>query len=102
MPGAVRRGTDRLLRGGACLGTKRKSPAFTIGIEEEFFLVRCRTRNVVEDPPRAFLADCVSQLGSHVSCEYLRCQVETNTQICETIDQVRGELTRLRDALARS
>ncbi|HXC92326.1 MAG TPA: carboxylate-amine ligase, partial [Stellaceae bacterium] len=37
-------------------------PEFTLGIEEEYFLVDRATRDVVEDPPAAMLADCEALL----------------------------------------
>lgn len=77
-----------------------QAPTFSIGIEEEFFLVDGQTGDLACDPPRALLADCERELDDRVSCEYLRSQVETNTGVCHTLVQARGELAHLRTVVA--
>ena len=47
-------------------------PEFTLGIEEEYFLVDRATRDVVGDPPDAMLAECETLLAGQVSPEFLR------------------------------
>ena len=37
-------------------------PEFTLGIEEEYFLVDRATRDVVDDPPAEMLAQCAALL----------------------------------------
>ena len=72
------------------------APSFTLGIEEEYLLVDPRSRDLVADPPEAFMAACKAELGEQVSPEFLRCQVEVQTGVCADIAQARAELTRLR------
>src|SRR5207244_5922666 len=48
---------------------------FTLGIEEEYFLVDRVTRDVVTDPPDTMLAEYEALLGGQVSPEFLRSQV---------------------------
>jgi glutamate---cysteine ligase / carboxylate-amine ligase len=75
-------------------------PEFTLGIEEEYFLVDKTTRNVVGDPPDGMLAECEALLGAQVSPEFLRSQIEIGTRVCMTLDEARTDLRRLRGTIA--
>jgi len=75
-------------------------PQFTLGIEEEYFLVDKTTRNVVGDPPDGMLAECEALLGAQVSPEFLRSQIEIGTRVCMTLDEARADLRRLRRTIA--
>jgi len=75
-------------------------PQFTLGIEEEYFLVDKTTRNVVGDPPDGMLAECEALLGAQVSPEFLRSQIEIGTRVCMTLDEARADLRRLRGTIA--
>lgn len=75
-------------------------PSFTIGVEEEYLLVDRTTRDLVADPPQAMLDECVAQLGTQVTPEFMRAQIEVGTKVCSSIAEVREELTRLRRTLA--
>ena len=75
-------------------------PEFTLGIEEEYFLVDKTTRNVVGDPPDGMLAECEALLGAQVSPEFLRSQIEIGTRVCMTLDEARADLRRLRGTIA--
>ena len=77
----------------------RKEPAFSIGIEEEFWLVDRQTRDVATDPAAGFLEDCKAELGDHVSSEFMRCQVEIGTKVCQDAADARAELTHMRSVL---
>ena len=59
----------------------RAEPEFTLGIEEEYFLVDRATRNVVGDPPPEMLAECEALLSGQVSPEFLRSQIEVGTRV---------------------
>lgn len=74
-------------------------PSFTIGIEEEYLLVHKDTFDLAE-APQAMMDECVSALGSQVSPEYLRCQVEVGTGVCKTVGEARDDLKRLRSTVA--
>jgi carboxylate-amine ligase len=75
-------------------------PAFTLGIEEEYLLVDCGSRELVRDPPAELLAECERLLGNRVSPEFLRSQIEVQTGICASASQARAELVELRRTVA--
>ena len=75
-------------------------PEFTLGVEEEYFLVDRATRDVVTDPPAAMLSECEALLGGQVSPEFLRSQIEIGTRVCASLGEARAELRRLRSAVA--
>jgi glutamate---cysteine ligase / carboxylate-amine ligase len=75
-------------------------PEFTLGIEEEYFLVDKTTRNVVGEPPGDMLAECEALLGAQVSPEFLRSQIEIGTRVCASLDEARADLRRLRGTIA--
>ena len=75
-------------------------PSFSIGIEEEYLLVNRESRNLVDEPPAALVEAFETHLKGHFSTEMLRTQVEVGTSICQTIPQVREEVTRLRRTVA--
>src|SRR5215813_12960916 len=75
-------------------------PEFTLGIEEEYFLVDKATRDVVGEPPEAMLAKCTALLGEQVGPEFLRSQIEIGTRVCESLDEARADLQRLRGTIS--
>jgi glutamate---cysteine ligase / carboxylate-amine ligase len=75
-------------------------PEFTLGIEEEYFLVSRTTRDVVGEPPDEMLTKLEALLGAQVSREFLRSQIEIGTRVCATLDEARADLQRLRGAIA--
>jgi carboxylate-amine ligase len=75
-------------------------PEFTLGIEEEYFLVDRSTRDVVADPSAAMLTELEALLGAQVSPELLRSQIEIGTRVCAHLNEARAELRRLRGAIA--
>lgn len=74
-------------------------PAFTIGIEEEYLLVDPQTCMLAE-APKALMAECAEALEGQVSPEFLQCQIEVGTRVCETIGEAREDLRRLRRTVA--
>lgn len=74
-------------------------PDFTIGIEEEYMLVNLKTRELITEVPEGFFADCKAQLGDQVTPEFLQCQIEIGTTVCQTAEQAKAELCRLRKTL---
>jgi carboxylate-amine ligase len=72
----------------------------TIGIEEEYLLVDLESRDLRADPPEAFMQACRELLGEHVTPEFLRCQIEVGTPVCETIAEARRELMFYRRTIA--
>jgi carboxylate-amine ligase len=75
---------------------------FTIGVEEEFFLVDPESRRLkpvaAEVLPGARSA--TEDLDGTVEPELQQCQIETGTGVCHTLDEVADELRRLRRAVA--
>jgi carboxylate-amine ligase len=71
-------------------------PSFTLGVEEEYLLVDPVTRDLVDDPPPEMMTECEEILGSQVTAEFLRAQIEVGTRVCKDIAEVREDLIRLR------
>jgi carboxylate-amine ligase len=78
------------------------NPSLTMGIEEEYLLVDPETRDLVRDPPAAFMDECGAQLGDQVTPEFLRSQVEVGTPVCQTVKEARHHLIGLRGTLCRT
>jgi carboxylate-amine ligase len=72
----------------------------TIGIEEEYLLVDLETRDLFVDPPESFLRRCRDILGERVTPEFLRCQIEVGTPVCQSIAEARAELAFFRRTVA--
>jgi len=81
-------------------GSRSTEPSFTLGIEEEYLLVDCETLDLVSDPPESILEECQQRMGSQVSPELLRSQIEVGTRVCHTIGEARRDLARLRRVVA--
>ena len=75
-------------------------PAFSIGIEEEYLLVD-QTTCVLTGAPPELMDRCAAELGDQVSPEYLNCQIEIGSKVCNTIGEAREDLKRLRSTIAR-
>ena len=75
-------------------------PPFTIGIEEEYLLVDRRTRDVAKEPPEALFEACQARIKGLVQHEFLKAQIEVNTEICANIAGARDNLAALRGAVA--
>ena len=75
-------------------------PEFTIGIEEEYLLVD-RDSLQLADATEDLISECLAELEGQVSPEFLRCQIEVGTRVCQTIGEAREDLKRLRDCVAR-
>ncbi len=75
-------------------------PSFTIGIEEEYLLVDKETRDVVSDPPEALFKTCQSQIKGLVAHEFLKAQIEVNTEVCANIAEARQNLKQMRTIVA--
>ncbi len=71
-------------------------PKFTLGVEEEYLLIDPDTRALVADPPKTLMKECEERLGTQVTSELLRSQVEIGTKVCGNVQEVREDLVRLR------
>ena len=72
-----------------------KTPSFTLGIEEEYLIVDAQTLDLVA-APKALMDDCIKQLEDRVSPEFLQCQIEVGTGVCNTVAEARDDLANLR------
>lgn len=75
-------------------------PDFTIGIEEEYLLVR-RDSGALAAVPESMMDMARAEMGEKVSPEFLRCQIEVGTPVCNTIGEARDQLGKLRQNIAR-
>ncbi len=76
-------------------------PALTIGIEEEYLLVDPETFDLVVEPPDDFLSECKESLGQHVTPEFLKCQIEIGTPVCNGPRDARPHLISYRRTLKK-
>ena len=72
----------------------------TLGVEEEYLLINPQTRAAKAAPPKAFFQAAKKALGDHVTHEFLRCQIEIATPVCQNIDDVRTHLSHMRKTLS--
>ncbi|MCF6525840.1 YbdK family carboxylate-amine ligase [Streptomyces sp. JJ36] len=72
----------------------------TVGVEEEYFLVRADSR-AVEPAAGRVVARAAAALGDVVSGEFTDYQIEVRTPPCATVAQLHAELARLRAGVAR-
>ncbi len=82
-------------------GGLHKEPSFTVGMEEEYLLVDCETRDLVIDPPDSLMSRCEQELEDRVSPEFLQSQIEVGTSKCATVAEAGAELAELRRTIAR-
>ena len=75
-------------------------PSFTIGIEEEYLLVDAKSLDLVK-APEGLMTACVDELQGQVSPEFLQCQIEVGTKVCQTVGQARDDLKRLRACISK-
>ncbi len=78
----------------------RSDPPFTVGIQEEYLLVKRDSRDVDADPPAALLEECAKRSGGQVSPRFLRSQLEASTRPCRTLTEAAGDLARLRSIIS--
>jgi len=71
----------------------------TFGVEEEFFLIDGTTGALVAGSARV-LPEAREYLGRGVTTELNLCQIEADTPVCTTLEQLRRELRHLRSGLA--
>jgi carboxylate-amine ligase len=74
---------------------------FTIGIEEEYFLVDAQTKQVARDMPEAFFKAAEAAAGGRITREFLQSQIEVVSSPHAKISDARAELRYLRRTLAR-
>ncbi len=77
------------------------APSFSMGIEEEYLIVDQQSRDLVSETPKGMLEECQQQLGNQVSPEFLQCQIEIGTPVCNSLAEARESLSYLRGEIAR-
>jgi carboxylate-amine ligase len=78
---------------------RHREPSFTIGIEEEYLLVDKETRDLCADPPKSIMEECEERLSGQVSPEFMRAQIEIGTRVCQSVEEAREDLARLRSTI---
>jgi len=78
------------------------STPYQVGIEEEYFVVDLRTRNLRTTMPKKFYRTAKALLKDRLTTEMLQCQIEVTTPPCESMGEARRDLTKLRSALAET
>ena len=76
------------------------TPEFTLGIEEEYLLVDAESYDLVA-APKTLMDACKSDLEGKVSPEFLQCQIEVGSGVCQTIKEARDDLRHLRRTVAK-
>ena len=76
-------------------------PAFTIGIEEEYLVVDRETRDLIKSPPPEMWDSLGEVLGSQVTQEFLKAQIEVGTKVCSNLSEERVDLARRRSVLSK-
>ncbi|WP_457647894.1 carboxylate-amine ligase [Profundibacter sp.] len=76
-----------------------QEPPFTMGVEEEYLLVDRETLELAR-APQALMDSCMAEMDGQVSPEFLQCQIEVGTKVCQTIGDAREDLKRLRACIS--
>jgi len=76
-------------------------PPFTIGIEEEYFLVDRESGDMIREAPPTMLAECEALLEGQVTPEFLQSQIEVGTRVSDSLAAARDDLAHLRRTIAR-
>ena len=74
---------------------------FTVGIEEEFFLVDLETFDCVENMPEDFRREAKAALGGQVKREVISSMIEINSGVHARVRDAVAELVALRETLGR-
>ena len=77
-----------------------QEPALTIGVEEEYLLVDRDSLDLAA-APEALMKACTEDLEDRVSPEFLQCQIEVGTGVCETVGEAREQLREMRACVSR-
>ena len=76
------------------------SDDYRIGIEEEYFIIDLRTRNVRATMPKKFYRTTKALLKERLTNELLQCQLEVTTSPCTTIHEARQQIAQFRNLVA--
>ncbi len=73
---------------------------FSVGIEEEFFLVDAKTFDCVDAMPETFWREAKSALGDQVKREIIASMIEINSSVHASVPAAISEVSELRELLA--
>ena len=77
--------------------------AITLGVEEEFFLIDPATGDLLREPDEGIFKACQERTGRHkIVREFLRSQIETNTRVCTSVEDVRSAICETRRILLQT
>ncbi len=76
------------------------SPAFTIGVEEEYQVIDPQTRSLTGLSTALIETNQDSEASQEIVHELFRCEVEIATDVCQTLEDVRQALITARKAVA--
>lgn len=74
----------------------REEPQFTIGMEEEYFVVDLSSRDLVPDLPDSLLKKLEASPVGTISPEFIRSQIEIGTPVCDDIAELSEHLRTMR------
>ena len=83
------------------LSGEAESGAFSLGVEEEYFLVDIATGQVSHDTPESLFKEASRRTEGRTEHEFLRAQAESVTRPCESLEQIRSELLFARRELSQ-
>ncbi len=75
---------------------KLEQSRFTIGVEEEYFVVDRETRDLVPDLPDSLLRKLLDPPIGATSPEFIRSQIEIGTPVCEDVNELTDALATMR------
>ncbi len=75
-------------------------PSFTMGVEEEYWLVDKDSGDLIEMRPDGLMDEMVAALGEQVTKEFHCSQIEIGTKICTNSQEVYEELVYLRGKIS--
>ena len=81
-------------------GEHLETGSFSIGIEEEYFLVDAETHEVAVETPDALFLEAFAGTEGRIEREMLQAQAETVTRPCTSLSQARAELRFARSVLS--
>ncbi len=74
-----------------------EQPRFTIGMEEEYFVVDRDSRDLVQDLPDSLLKKLLDPPIGTTSPEFLRSQIEIGTPVCDDVVELSQSLCAMRE-----
>src|SRR5579859_998747 len=83
------------------LSGEKDSNSFSLGVEEEYFLVETATGQIVHEAPESLFEEARTGTEGRIEHEFLRAQAETVTRPCISMGQIRTELRFARGVLSQ-